>query len=517
MDFLRRTFEQIKSGWSNLSGNQKFLYSGIAISLIIAITVTGIMLGSKNYVPLYNNLTATQSGSITQRLQEMAIQYKLSSDGTTILVPDDVVHQLRLDLATEMPAGGVVGFESFNETRFGETETDKRVRFLAALQGELTRTISRMTEVESAMVHLAIPETSVFISEDKPTKASVFLKLRSTSRMDADKVRSIIYFVANSVEGLDPENVTVIDEYGNLLSEGLVGSNSPFSVSTMTATQLDIKSRYEREIAKSIQNMLERVRGAGKAVVSVSADLDFDSVEISQETYGNSVLRSEQTSDSRSTGTTPGGGVAGTDSNLPGTTSFQETGGGESSSTQTEAIRNYEIDKTTELRGKAPGMITKLSVSVIVDGEITDEERVSLENVVASASGLDFERGDLINVVGMPFNTEAFESLQESIANELRNQQIRTYINYGLMVLGILGLIGLGFLLKRRSDRRPEVSLAGARIGDISSDFSIDSLEDLDPLTAEKAEIQRKVERLAKTQPEDVAKVIKSWLMEDMR
>ncbi len=116
MDFLRRTFEQIKSGWSNLSGNQKILYSGIAISLIIAITVTGIMLGSKNYVPLYNNLTATQSGSITQRLQEMSIQYKLSSDGTTILVPDDVVHQLRLDLATEMPAGGVVGFESFNET-----------------------------------------------------------------------------------------------------------------------------------------------------------------------------------------------------------------------------------------------------------------------------------------------------------------------------------------------------------------------------------------------------------------
>ena len=320
-----------------------------------------------------------------------------------------------------------------------------------------------------------------------------------------------------SVEGLSPENVTVIDEYGNLLSEGLVGANSPFSVSTMTATQLDIKSRYEREIARSIQNMLERVRGAGKAVVSVSVDLDFDSVEISQETYGDSVLRSEQTSDSRSSGTTPGGGVAGTDSNLPGTTSFQETSGGETSSTQTEAIRNYEIDKITELRVKAPGKVTKLSVSVIVDGELTDDDRVSLENVVASASGLDFARGDIINVAGMPFNTEAYDTLQESIANELRNQQIRTYINYGLIVLGVLGLAGLGFLLKRRSDRRLQVSLAGARIGDISPDLSFDSLDDLDPLTAEKAEIQRKVERLAKTQPEDVAKVIKSWLIEDMR
>ena len=518
MDFLRRTFEQLKSGWADLSSNQKILYSGIAVSLIIAITVTGIMLGSKNYVPLYNNMTVTQSGSITQKLQEMGIQDKLSSDGTTILVPENVVHQLRLDLATQMPAGGVVGFESFNETRFGETETDKRVRFLAALQGELTRTISRMNEVESAMVHLAIPETSVFISDDKPTKASVFLKLRGTGIMDAEKVRSIIYFVANSVEGLAPENVTVIDEYGNLLSEGVVGSNSPFAVSTMTATQLDIKAKYEKEVARSIQSMLERVRGAGKAVVSVSADFDFDNVEISQETYGNSVLRSEQTSESRSTGTSPGGGVAGTDSNLPGTTSYQETGGGESSSSQSEAIRNYEIDRTTELRQKAPGKITKMSVSVIVDGDITDEERVSLENVVASASGLDFQRGDLINVVGMPFNTEAFENMQDRIAAEFRNQQIRMYINYGLMALAVLGLVGLGFFIKRRSDQRPDVSLAGRRVGDVTDPgFGIDSLEDLDPLTVEKAEIQRKVERLAKTQPEDVAKVIKSWLMEDMR
>ena len=517
MDFLRRTFEQIKSGWNNLSNNQKFLYSGIAVSLIIAITVTGIMVGSKKYVPLYNNLTVSQSGATTQKLKDMAIQYKLSSDGTTILVPDDVVHQLRLDLATDMPAGGVVGFESFNETRFGETETDKRVRFLAALQGELTRTISRMTEVESAMVHLAIPETSVFISEEKPTKASVFLKLRSTGKMDSEKVRSIIYFVANSVEGLVPDNVTVIDEYGNLLSEGIVGSNSPFSVSTMTATQLDIKSKYEKEIAKSIQNMLERVKGAGKAVVSVSADFDFDNVEINQETYGNSVLRSEQASESRSTGTAPGSSAVGADSNLPGATSYQETGG-ESSSNQSETIKNYEIDKTTESRIKAPGKITKLSISVIVDGEINDDERISLENVVSSASGLDFERGDLINVVGMPFNTEAFESLQDSIARELRSQQIRTYINYALIALGVLGLIGIGFLLKRRSDQRPDVSLAGKRVGDMASpDYSMDSLDDLDPLTVEKAEIQRKVERLAKTQPEDVARVIKSWLMEDMR
>jgi len=376
-----------------------------------------------------------------------------------------------------------------------------------------------MNEVESAMVHLAIPETSVFISDEKPTKASVFLKLRGTSPMVPEKVRSIIYFVANSVEGLDPENVTVIDEYGNLLSEGIVGANSPFSVTTMTATQLDIKSKYEKELSRSIQSMLERVRGAGKAVVSVNADLDFDNVEINQETYGNSVLRSEQASESSSEGTTPGGAAAGTDANLPGTTSYQETGGGESSSNQSEYIRNYEIDKTVETRMKAPGEVTNLSVSVIVDGELTDDERVALENVVVSAAGLDFERGDLINVVGMPFNTEAFESMQESIANELRNQQIRTYINYGLIALGVLGLIGIAFLLKRRSDQRPDVSLAGKRIGDVSSesDFSDSSLEDLDPLTVEKAELQRKVERLAKTQPEDVAKVIKSWLMEDMR
>lgn len=518
MDFLKRTFEQIKSGWNNLTSNQKILYSGAAISLVIAIVITGLLLTSKKYVPLYNNLSITESASISQKLQEMNIQYKLSSDGTTLLVPDNLLHQLRLDLATEMPAGGVVGFESFNETRFGETETDKKVRFLAALQGELTRTISRMNEVESAMVHLAIPETSIFISESKPTKASVFLKLKAFSKIDADKVRSIIYFVSNAVEGLEPENVTVVDEYGNLLSDGIVGSNSPYSMSTMTVSQLDIKSKYENEMGRSIQTMLERVKGAGKAVVSVNTEFDFDNVEISSETYGDSVVRSEQSSESKSSGTSGSGGVAGTDTNLPGTISYQENSGGQSSSSQSESIRNYEIDKITELRVKAPGKIVKLSISVIVDGEISDEERASLENVVASAAGLDFQRGDIINVVGMPFNTDAFEDMQDRIAAELRNQQMRKYIGYGLVVLALLGLGLLFFLLKRRSDQKADDSLAGLRVGDLTAgDFEGDSLDDLDPLVIEKAEIQKKVERLAKTQPEEVARVIKSWLMEDMR
>lgn len=519
MDFLRRTFEQIKAGWNNLTSNQKLLYSGAAVSLVIAIVFTGFMVTSKKYVPLYNNLSISQSAGISQTLQEMKVNYKLSSDGNTIMVPDDLVHQLRLDLATEMPPGGVVGFESFNETRFGETETDKKVRYLAALQGELTRTISRMNEVESAMVHLAIPESSIFISDEKPTKASVFLKLRSLAKMDAEKVRSIIYFVANAVEGLDPENVTVIDEYGNLLSEGIVGSSSPYSMTTMTVSQLDIKSRYEKEVSRSIQSMLERVKGAGKAVVSVNTEFDFDSVEISSETFGESAVRSEQGSESKSSGSSPAGGVVGTDTNLPGTISYQESGGGgQSSSSQSEFLKNYEIDKVTELRVKAPGKIVKLSISVIVDGEISDEERVSLENVVASAAGLDFQRGDLINVVGMPFNTDAFETMQEKIAAELRNQQIQKYISYGLILLAVLGLGFLAFMLKRRSEQRASDSLAGLRVGDLAGvGFEGDSLDDLDPLVVEKAEIQKKVERLAKTQPEDVARVIKSWLMEDMR
>ena len=126
----------------------------------------------------------------------MKIDYKLAEDGTTILVPANLKHQLRLDLANELPQGGVIGFESFNNTKFGETDTDKRVRYLAALQGELTRTIQQMAEVESAKVHIVLPEPSLFLSESKPTTASVLLKLKPYATMDALKVRSIIHFLS---------------------------------------------------------------------------------------------------------------------------------------------------------------------------------------------------------------------------------------------------------------------------------------------------------------------------------
>ncbi len=518
MEFLRRVFEQLKTGWANLSGNQKIIYSAIAVSLIVAIIVTGVMLGSRNYIPLYNDLTVVQSADISQRLQEMNVPYQLSTDGTTIMVPDNMVHQLRLDLATQIPFGGVVGFESFDQTRFGETETDKRVRFLAALQGELTRTVMQINEVESAMVHLAIPEPSIFLSDDAPAKASVFLNLRPLGRMEQDKVRSIMYLVANAVEGLSPENVTVVDANGTLLSDGIAGADSPFAASAMSATQLEIKTNYEKELARSLQSMLERVKGPGKAAVSVSASFDFDTVEVNQETYGDSVLRSEQGSESRSEGTTPGGDPAGVDPNLPGAPAFQENAGGESSSQSSEFIRNYEIDRVVESRVRAPGTITNLSVSVIIDGELNEEERIALEDVVSSASGLDFQRGDVVNVVGMAFNTEAYDAMQENIARELRNQQLMTLINYGLIALAILGLAGLGYFIRKRSLEKPVSTLAGKKVGDLATaNYSSADLEELDPVIAEKADLERKVERLAKTQPEDVARVIKSWLTEDMR
>lgn len=519
MDFFKKIFERAKENWSSMSKSQKILFSGIAASVLTALIVTSILFGGTNYVPLYPELNISESSIISQKLKDLGVKYEISSDGTTILVPEEQMYQLRLDLATELPSGGVVGFESFNEVKFGETETDKRVRFLASLQGEITRTIQQINEVDKAMVHIAIPEPSLFVEDDKPTTASVFLKLKPYAKMNSNQVKSVMYFVSNSVEGLNPENVTIIDEYGNLLSDGIVDSDTSFAIGKLTATQLEIKGQFEKELSNSLERMLEKIKGPGKAVVHTTAVFDFDNVETSREDYGDTSLRSESGSESTSSGSTPTeSGVAGTDSNLPGSTSYQSSNqNSESSSSNKEFLKNYEVDKITEHRIKAPGTISQLSISVIVDGEINDEEKNELEKVVASAAGINIDRGDTLNVVGMVFDTSAYEKMQADIDAEVKSQQIQTYVRYGLMLLAVLLIIGAVFFVARKKKTDENLLQKGVNFDSKELADDVDLLEDLSPENLEKIQIQQKVEKLSKTQPEDVAKVIKSWLAEDVR
>jgi flagellar M-ring protein FliF len=515
VNFIQKFQEQLKYIWNNFSKVQKVVVGGVSLLVFGVLLFSAFFLGRTDYEPLYPDLNLNDSALITAKLKEMKIDYKLDKNGTTILVPTNLKHQLRLDLANELPQGGVIGFESFNQTRFGETNTDKRVRYLAALQGELTRTIQQMAEVETAKVHIVLPEESLFIRESKPATASVLLKLKPYASMDTSKVRSIVHFLAHSVEGLLPENVTVIDVYGNLLSEGVAqGAEEELLTGKLTLNQITIKKQYEDNLGKSLQTMLEKVLGPGKAVVRASVDLDFDQVEISSEEFGNQVLRSEQLREQISEGTMVESGVPGIESNLTDLPSYSSGGTGETSSEISEIVRNYEIDRIIETRKKAPGEIKSLSVAVIIDGQLSSGEKEDIEGIIARAAGINSARGDQVEITSLPFNTESYSKLQEQIDQETARQNKLELIKYVLNGVGILlGFAFLFFLVRRILALSVQTRTKSAQIP-IKDDGII---KELSPEEQEKAAIKKNIDRIAQTQPENIAKVIRTWMAEDSR
>ncbi len=507
---------QAKNMWTGFNNKQKIIIAGSALTVFILLILSAFFLGKTTYEPLYpSTLSINESAMITAKLKEMNVDYKLADDGTTILVPAALKHQLRLDLANELPRGGVIGFESFEETKFGETDTDKRIRYLAALQNELTRTIQEMAEVDLAKVHIVLPEESLFISEEKPATASVLLKLKPYATVDRQKIRSIIYFISNSVEGLSPENVTVIDVHGNLLSEGVINDNGELATANLTVTQLEIKKQFENDLSKSLQTMLEKVKGPGKAVVRASVELDFDQVETSSEEYGDQVLRSEQVKEEYTEGVTTGSNPpVGVESNLPQLDSYQGMDNSETSSEKIETIRNYEISRVLETRKKAPGEIKRLSVAVIIDGELTAQEQEAIASIVSNAAGINEARGDSVSVTSLAFSGDSFAALQEELEQMQAAQQRAQLIKYGIWGMLILLSVLAVFLIIRRMRTKAETEV-------VSPPQTIGSYEEMlasiSPEDQEKLEIEKRVEKIAKTQPDNAAKIIKTWLAEDSR
>lgn len=520
MGFLSQMTTQFKKIWSGLSGWQRGTVIGILVLALTGIIALIYKSGQPKMEALYTNLDPANASAIVAKLKEMKVDYRLADEGRSILVPSEDKYQLRLDMAGEVNLNGVVGFETFNETRFGETDTDKRVRFLVALQGELTRTIEELDEVEAAKIHIALPQPSLFIKDQKEPTASVLLRLKAYAQLKPEQVQSIMSFVSHSVEGLKPQNVTIMDINGNLLSEGLaeVTGSMAAATSRISANQLVLKQQYEQELSHSIQSMLERTLGSGKAVVRASVSMDFDQVEKRSEIYGDAVLASEQTKEETSKGRTGQVGGNPADANMGGPSYGSVDSTGDSEYQLSERTRNYEISKTVETTIAAPGKVTRLSVSVLVDGDITTQEQDNITRAVSMAAGIDQNRGDSVAVVGMPFNNAEAEKLAADLARVEAANTRREYIKMGLMGFGLLALLGfMAFLLRYRPAlRQPVPAMVGYQENAATTEPVELELESaLTPEAAEKKSLKSQIDRLVDKSPEEVAKVLKTWMVEE--
>lgn len=313
---------QARSLWDQMTSGQKLMVL-LAVALgVIAMVLLLSRAGKTEMVALYTNLSASDAADIVAKLREMNVPYEISDGGATIMVPVSDVYETRMSLASQgLPKGGTVGFEIFDRTSFGVTEFTQKMNYQRALQGELTRTILQLREVEDARVHIAIPEPELYTDEQKPPTASVMVKLRSGATLSRGQVEGIVRLVSSSVEGLSPSNVTVLDVDGNILYAASDDSDTGVATS-LTLTQLEAKRAYEKDLEKSVESMLTEVLGPRKVVVRVNAEINFDRREQNSELFqpmptGLGVIR-EQTKvhEVSSTSSAVAAGVPGTASNV---------------------------------------------------------------------------------------------------------------------------------------------------------------------------------------------------------
>jgi len=398
MDSVFQFFSQFGKAFKSLTPSKRLSIFLVAAITLISIGAFVVSVNHKEYKALFSRLSTEDAGKIVAVLQEKKIPYKVSSSGDSILVPAEHVSELRLDLAASgLPIGGGVGFEIFDNKNFGVTEFVQRLNYQRALQGELSRTISGLDEIQQSRVHIVIPQKSLFVEEQTKPTASVIIKLKMGRGLRTSQVKGIVALVAGSVEGLRPEEVMIVDSGGNILS----ADKSESQLSKGTDSQIEFQRNVEKNLASSIQSMLEKVVGKGKVEARVSAVLDFRVMEKTEEVYDpeEPVVRSLHRNSEKS-GTPVGGGE---NTVSPGHEKTDET-------------INYEISRVVSKTIMPVGEVEKLSVAVLVDGVYSkndkgaeefrprsEKEIKTLEGLVKGTVGFDGKRGDQVVITSIPF------------------------------------------------------------------------------------------------------------------
>ena len=411
--------DQAKKVFSEMSMAKKLSIFGLLAATISGFIFIMTWAGTPNYKTLYSGLSAEDAGSVVSYLQENNIPYKVASYGNAILVSEEKVHETRMQLAAKgLPQGGGVGFEIFDNTKIGMTEFSQNINYQRALQGELSRSINQFAEVDNSRVHIVMASKSIFQESEEPASASVVVKLHAGRKLSNNKVQSIVHLLSSAISGLEPENVTVVDNNGNMLTRVNSGN-----IETSTEDQMAYQSKLESNLENRVKTMLETVLGKAKATVRVSCAMDFQKLEKTQEMYlpENRVIRSEQHFNELSSDqdVIPAG-IPGIIKNDGVDADISPTEVGTKGYQKNDQTINYEIGKVVSHIVEPTGKLTRLSIAVMVDGtypEHTDEEgnvtrkyeprtaeeMKKLENIVKSAVNFDENRGDILEVVNLSF------------------------------------------------------------------------------------------------------------------
>jgi flagellar M-ring protein FliF len=409
---MGQLFLQMWKGFESLPVSRKLTILAAAGITLLSIALAVVFINQPDYKVLYTNLSTEDAGQITARLQEKKIPYQLSPAGDMISVPSEKVSELRLELAASgLPKGGGVGFEIFDAKNLGVTEFVQQLNYQRALQGELTRTINSLDEIQQTRVHLAIPKKSLFSEDQKKPTASVVVRLKSGRNLSDPQIHGIAHLVSSSIEGMSPRDVMIVDSSGKVLSKVTEGGE----MAQLSNSQVEYKKNVEKDLTSRITSMLEKVVGEGKAVVRISTDLDFRVTEKTEEKYDSEepAIRSVQRTQEKSGSISGGAGESSVATTARQAAPPRPAGSNREKSDETI---NYEISRTVNKTIMPVGDVKKLSIAVLVDGNYVkndkgaeeyqprpEKELTALEDLVKKSAGFDAKRGDQVVVSNVPF------------------------------------------------------------------------------------------------------------------
>ncbi len=533
---------QLMQNIGNLTQRQK-LSAAAAVAAAIALLI-GVWIWSQepDYAVLFSNLEERDGGAIVTALQQQNVPYRFSPGGAAILVPESMVHDVRLKLAAEgLPRGGLVGFELMEGQKLGVSQFHEQVNFQRALEGELSRTIQSLASIGRARVHLAIPKQTAFLRNQQLPTASVLVNLLPGRRLNDAQVAGIVHLVASSVPQLATDQVSVVDQNGRLLTR------SPERDSGLDPNQLKYVEELERSYIERIQTILTPIVGAGNFRAQVTADVDFNRSEQTAETFKpnpspDQAIRSQQTAETRS-GSLGAQGVPGALTNQPPVpataplTAPPADGAGtadERTGTSTRnAVVNYELDKTIEHLRRAVGQVRRLSIAVVLNHRTTtakngrsetqplaEDEVRKISDLIREAVGYSEARGDTLNVANSVFATPAEEAVPElplwkdPEVIAIGKEALRYLLPLIALVLVFFGVIRP--LMRQVMPSAAEKAEGGEEAAGEEDEEGEEGAEvTLSPEAAAAQSYEEKLARarqLAKDNPKIVANLVKEWM-----
>ena len=531
---------------SALDNGQRLRLGG-GVALLVGAVLVALMLNRQpDYKVLFSNLSDKDGGAIVAQLAQMNVPYKYTEGGGAILIPTDRVHDIRLRLASQgLPKGSVSGFELTETNRFGTTQFQERLNFQRGLEGELTRSIQSLSSVQSARVHLALPNQNGFFREQQKPSASVLVSLYPGRLLDKAQLAGIVHLVAASVPELEPTAVSVLDDTGKLLSKSPDGNDDK----GFDAQQLMYVQQIEQMYTKRVMDILEPVVGRDNVKAQVTAEIDFSRTESTQEQHRPNqnaeagAIRSQQVleSSTNQAGPAPPTGISGAATNQPqppqpavapingpnpapgaaGTTKAV-------SNSKRESITNYEVDKTIRVTRGNSGQVKRLTAAVVVNYQnavdekgvpitkgMTPEQIAQMTALVRESIGFNPERGDSVNLMNTPFQAANAKAEALPLWKQPETLELARSFAWPVGIALFAGLVLLGLVrpaIKALVPPPPNADGSPQQLDALEADvLDRPALTAPGDLTPEQHRLEE-ARALARQNPIAVANIVKAWV-----